>query len=351
MRYTVRYMKKILTILAVCFILFFSSSDVSAQRIAECDACGYCHGRTPPENWGDCAQCIYPTQYVINSDPRGNETLKINEDPAAANFNKPPQPASGKYFTQIGCLNTGLTSFTDASAGGGVLNFLLSYLIFPAVGILAFGVIVYGAFLLVTAQGDQFKIEQGKRMVTSAIVGLIFTFSVVLIVNIIGSDILRIPGLSRSTQITFVGYGTSTFEAGNQVFPNLSVRLDDKEVAVIESIQGSSSNQQSRTVSLPETLDFTNPAELQRIKLVFTNDLCLTRSVPGSCCLSASPGPLCSQPATEYYGDRNIYNYQLLIDGRECTGRRLSNGYPIDANGMLLNAWENVYYICDSLAP
>ena len=344
-------MKKFLLFLAALIVMTFSATDVSAQRIAECDACGYCNGRTAPENWADCAQCLYPAQYAITTNPTANETLKINEDKAASNYNKPPQPAAGKYFTQIGCLGTDIGSFTDASAGGGVLNFLLNNLIFPAVGVIAFGVIIYGAFLLVTAQGDRFKIAQGKRMITSAIIGLIFTFGVVLIVNIIGSDILRIPGFSRATTVTFVGYGRPTYEAGKVIYPNLSVRLDDKEIAVIESIQGSSSDQQTHTVSLPETLDLTNPAELQRIKLVFTNDLCLTRTAPGSCCLTASPNPLCSQPDTEYYGDRNIYNYQLLIDGRECTGRRVSNGYPIDANGMLLNAWGNVYYSCGSLAP
>lgn len=344
-------MKKIIVLLAAVIVVSFSSTEVSAQRIAECDACGYCQGRTAPENWADCAQCLYPVQYAISTDPNTNETLKINEDKAAENYNKPPKPATGKYFTQIGCLGTDIGSFTDASAGGGVLNFLLNNLIFPAVGVLAFGVIIYAAFLLVTAQGDRFKIEQGKRMITSAIVGLIFTFGVVLIVNIIGSDVLRIPGMSRSSEITFMGYGTPTYEGANQVFPNLSVTIDNKEVALIESIQGSNSNQQTRTVSLPITLDLTNPSELQRIRLVFSNDLCLTRTAPGSCCLAASPNPLCSNPASSYYGDRNIFNSKILIDGRECNARYVSNGYPINANGILLNAWAGVYYGCSSLEP
>jgi len=181
---------------------FFSPSvdAVTNGPMIECDSCGYCANRTAPENWGSCAECLYGHLGVTKeSDPKSNKTLLINLAQGSTNFNKPPQPAAGKYFTQLGCLNTGLESFRDPSSAGGVLNFLLNNLIFPTVGTLAFGTILYGAFQLSTAQGDQMKIQQGRRLVTSSIVGLVFTLSAILIVNVVGSDILKIPGLGGRT--------------------------------------------------------------------------------------------------------------------------------------------------------
>ena len=172
-------------------ILLLSPRGVGAQaRNAECDACGYCLDKEIPGNWAQCKSCIYPT---ANNDARVNSTLEIDPD-----LNRPRlQPAKGKYFTQLGCIDTSLSSFQDAGAAGGVLNFILSRVMFPITGVLAFMSIIYGAFLLATSQDDQMQIQRGRRFVYGGIIGALFTFSIVLIVNTIGSDILRIPGFSR----------------------------------------------------------------------------------------------------------------------------------------------------------
>ena len=172
-------------------ILLLSPRGVGAQaRNAECDACGYCLDKEIPGNWAQCKSCIYPT---ANNDARVNSTLEIDPD-----LNRPRlQPAKGKYFTQLGCIDTSLSSFQDAGAAGGDLNFILSRVMFPITGVLAFMSIIYGAFLLATSQDDQMQIQRGRRFVYGGIIGALFTFSIVLIVNTIGSDILRIPGFSR----------------------------------------------------------------------------------------------------------------------------------------------------------
>jgi len=196
------------------FFLFLLPSPSHAvdptptPRHAECDACGYCNGRDVPESWIDCRNCLYPNVAAHNGQATSNETLEVITDPADPRLdpakkalNQPVPPARGKYFTQLGCVDTSLSSFSDPGAAGGVLNFILTKLIFPATGVLAFGALIYGSFMLITAQGAEMQIARGKRYVTGSIVGLIFTFSVVLIVNIIGGDVLRIPGLSRGTII------------------------------------------------------------------------------------------------------------------------------------------------------
>lgn len=156
-----------------------------APRYAECNKCGFCKNRTAPSDLNQCMKCIYP-DYVNN--PEG--TLMVD-----TRTNKAVEPRTGAYYSQLGCIDVGLGGFRDSSAAGGVLNVILSRLIFPVAGILSLLSLVYGSFLLMTAQGNVEQLGRGKRWIYGAIVGVIFTFGTVLIVRIIGGDILRIPGL------------------------------------------------------------------------------------------------------------------------------------------------------------
>ncbi len=169
------------------FVFFIIPSPNVAQQL-ECDECGYCIGREAPGSWESCRACIYEGS---NEDPASNETLRVTKTP-------------GRYYTQLGCLNTEAESFTDPTAQGGLLNFLLSRLLFPIVGTLSFISLIYGAFLLMTAQGSSEQVGRGKSYIVGAIVGLIFTLSAVLIINIIAGDILRIPGFSRTPSISVI---------------------------------------------------------------------------------------------------------------------------------------------------
>jgi len=87
--------------------------------------------------------------------------------------------------TAIGCIN-----FGDQNA------FLASILRW-AVGIgggLAFLLIVYAGFMIMTASGDPERLKAGQELLTSAISGLILLVFSIFILNFIGVDIL---GLNR----------------------------------------------------------------------------------------------------------------------------------------------------------
>jgi len=318
------------------FLLLSRFSIVTAvDRFAECDACGYCRNRPAPENWNDCAVCLYAQSGVTNTTQASeNKTLLIDQNPASPNANKPPSPASGKYFTQLGCVNTGLASFRDPSAAGGVLNFLLMNLIFPTVGTLAFGTIIYGGFLLATAQGEHMKILQGRRLVLSAIVGLVFTFSSILIINTVGNDILRIPGMRAGTKVTFVGWGNPTTQGGVKTYPNMSLFYDGKEIGKIDSLRGTASSPESREIYLPKKIDLSSDVDILKVQLVFTNDLDI-------------------KTAAEPDNDRNVHNFRILFDDKVCAIRRLgSRGTSSNVDGDdLANNWGNEYYVCDALVP
>lgn len=94
----------------------------------------------------------------------------------------------------IGCLSTNVSGgFTGEGGAGSVVQTLLNIL-FTSSGGVAFIFLLYGAFTLLTSQGDAEKLNQGKRIVTGAIIGIIFVIGSVFIVNLIGCQVLKLPG-------------------------------------------------------------------------------------------------------------------------------------------------------------
>jgi hypothetical protein len=58
-------------------------------------------------------------------------------------------------------------------------------------------IIIYAGYVFMTSRGDKEKIAGARDTLTSAIVGLLFIVLSIVILEIIGVDILRIPGLGR----------------------------------------------------------------------------------------------------------------------------------------------------------
>lgn len=92
--------------------------------------------------------------------------------------------------TAIGCIST--------SVDGGTNSFFGS-VIKIAVGLgggLALILMLYGVFIVTTSAGMPDKLKEGQEVITSAISGLIFIILSVFLLNLIGINILGIPGLS-----------------------------------------------------------------------------------------------------------------------------------------------------------
>lgn len=189
----------ILTVLLFALFYFPVRPVAAQQRYATCDQCGYCQGKTIPQDWEQCRQCLYPE---ASTNANANDTLLITGPDAAATntFEQigPPTPAPGRYYTQIGCIRTNLNSFTQDGAAGSVVQVLLN-IIFSTAGGIAFLYIIYGSFILITSQANPERISYGKRIVVGAIVGLLFCVGSVFIVNLIGSGILHLPSFGGTT--------------------------------------------------------------------------------------------------------------------------------------------------------
>lgn len=355
-------MKKILIIvlLVLGFLLLFSPTTF-AQNRAECDACGYCIGRTAPDNWRSCQACLYPD---ASEDPGSNQTLELRRNTTTGKMES-VYKAPGTYYTQLGCLNIGADSFSNPAAAGGVLNFLLTSLIFPIVGVLSFISLIYGAFLLMTAQGSPEQISRGKSYIVGAIVGLIFTLSAILIINILAGDILRIPGFTRNPQAEVVVRGSVARVNGNTVYPILGVTYNGQEIESRNLAEGN----QSVNINVPvSSKDLSNPEVLSSIAISMKNDECYSRSSTDRalCCdcaqdesaiqpqyreswktkcsqRSLSPTKLARcKDTTNNNGDVNMYISQISINGKKCLSYA-KNGVPINPIIGVSSSGSSVY--------
>jgi hypothetical protein len=64
-------------------------------------------------------------------------------------------------------------------------------------GGMAFALIVYSGFMMMTSQGDPKRLEAGRELMTSAIMGIALLIFAVLVLYVIGVDILQIPSFNQ----------------------------------------------------------------------------------------------------------------------------------------------------------
>jgi hypothetical protein len=81
----------------------------------------------------------------------------------------------------------------------GNLSDFAGFLLKWGVGIgggVAFLLIVISGFMIMTASGNPERLQAGKELMTSAIMGLIMLIFSVFLLKIIGVDILQLPGIT-----------------------------------------------------------------------------------------------------------------------------------------------------------
>lgn len=108
----------------------------------------------------------------------------------------PPSPCA-KLIGGEKCIeiNTGLHIPLLTTSVGFVGN-LLGILLSISGGVALF-LIIQSGYTIMMSQGNPEKVQGAKETITSAIIGLLFIIFSLVILQIIGVDILKIPGLSR----------------------------------------------------------------------------------------------------------------------------------------------------------
>jgi len=64
------------------------------------------------------------------------------------------------------------------------------------VGGVAFLLMLYGGFVIITSSGNPEKIKAGQETITSAVAGLLFAIFSLFLLRLIGVEILKIPGIN-----------------------------------------------------------------------------------------------------------------------------------------------------------
>jgi hypothetical protein len=90
--------------------------------------------------------------------------------------------------TAIGCVPFGSTNE--------LAGFFLKWGIGIGSGI-AFLLILYGGFMIMTSSGNPERVKAGQELLTAAISGLLLLIFSAFVLRIIGVDILQLPGLNR----------------------------------------------------------------------------------------------------------------------------------------------------------
>lgn len=105
----------------------------------------------------------------------------------------PPPPCARNTFTDGKCdnFNTafGLMGTDSASLTKSIFGILLSFS-----GGLALLLIIRSGYTLMTSQGNPQRVQEGRDQLVAAIVGLVFLIFSFVLLQLIGYDLLRIPG-------------------------------------------------------------------------------------------------------------------------------------------------------------
>jgi len=133
--------------------------------------------------WKKILYSIFGVALIAQSLILPSNALAIGGKPSAATGSE--LCAGGKGIeTAIGCINV----LTDQ-------NVFLGQILQWAVGIgggIAFLLIVYAGFMVMTAAGDPERLKAGQELLTSAISGLILLVFSIFILRFIGIDILKL---------------------------------------------------------------------------------------------------------------------------------------------------------------
>ena len=112
-------------------------------------------------------------------------------------YKAPNAPCEVDQKTGKGKCPTGLGISINTSPGGFVRS--VFGLILSIAGGIALLLIIYSGYQLITSQGTPEKLEAARQQLVSAIVGLLFIIFALVILQVIGVDILQIPGFEPST--------------------------------------------------------------------------------------------------------------------------------------------------------
>lgn len=134
---------------------------------------------------------VIPTNFVFSAGPgpNSNASQQTSSTLPSTSTTGGCTCSKDEVCTAIGCVST------KADASGGFFESILRIFVGMGGG-LALILMLYGVFIVTTSAGIPDKLKEGSEIITSAIAGLIFILLSVVLLNLIGINILNLPGLS-----------------------------------------------------------------------------------------------------------------------------------------------------------
>ncbi|MBI2031608.1 MAG: hypothetical protein HYT08_03235 [Candidatus Levybacteria bacterium] len=119
--------------------------------------------------------------------PGGRKDKPVPPPPCATNFRADLDDTCPKVKTAVGEIETKPANFVKSVFG----------VVLGLAGGLALLLIIYSGFQLIESRGNPEKLETAREQFISAIIGLLFIIFALVVIQIIGVDILNLPGFGR----------------------------------------------------------------------------------------------------------------------------------------------------------
>lgn len=177
------------------FLFFIESSPTHAITITyTCDTFNTPGGKNAfsPADANGNSYCSNGYDCPANATNKGSPPCVAGTTVVAP----PPPPCAGAISSSGGCssVNTALGSWNTDPAG--FVRSLFGYLLSIS-GAIAVLIIMFAGYKMMMSQGDPEKIAGAREQMTAAIIGLLFLVFSLVILQVIGVDILHLPGFNN----------------------------------------------------------------------------------------------------------------------------------------------------------
>ena len=196
-------MKKLLFLTLIFFAIFTLSSPKIAKAREQCSMLpgniqcfrSWCGGaQIKVCNSNQYCLCYDSGETIQEGPCAGEEASPLTEGNCSVVGGQEGSPLGGgncgadELDTAIGCI-----PLNDSTS---LVGFILRWAIGIGGGI-AFILILVAGFQIMTSQGDPQRLQAGKELLTSAIAGILLIIFSVFILEVIGVDVLGIPGFNQ----------------------------------------------------------------------------------------------------------------------------------------------------------
>jgi hypothetical protein len=181
-------------------VLYVGEIDIGMYKSLKANESATRHVRVRASTYGNAAKLFDEKKEVVVK--KWIDEEKCYPEPSEYSFAlclQIPDEQSAAQERCIDCFNTGgiwTAIGCVPQTSDGIVATIMNIGVIMA-GTIVLIMILVGAFMLSTSQGDPKKTQEAKELITSAIIGLLFVIFSIVILQFIGVYVFRIPGFGE----------------------------------------------------------------------------------------------------------------------------------------------------------